>query len=394
MSSLGQTVTFFLISDLHAFSPADGRPDEPSFLDISLSDTDFNANPFAAVNRLVATEALTADYLICCGDFGDRAHPTAIKFAWDHVIDLASKLKTKHIIATVGNHDLDSRFHYNDYDARGFLQSLSPSFPHTQDDDNDRFWSRHFTVFEHDNVRIVNLNTSAYHGYSQEHQYGRISKYTLQRLQKCLATLQPKPLNVLVCHHNPQKQSELGLGDSDDTKNGQLLLDLIGGGCFGDWIVFHGHKHCPKLTYASGGANAPIVFSVGSFSCCLYPELYTQVRNQCYLVEIDLSEVKKFGLVGRFWAWDWAKGAGWRPAGNDSGLPAHGGFGCRWGVSILANKIQEHVNMRASWSELQTAIPELKYILPADFDALRSRLSSKFSISPAGSGCPEEIERI
>jgi hypothetical protein len=68
---------------------------------------------------------------------------------------------------------------------------------------------------------------------------------------------------------------------------GQFLLDLLAYDSNGDWVVLHGHKHCPKISYAAGGVTSPIVFSCGSIGAKLYPELNGNVRNQWYLLEFS-----------------------------------------------------------------------------------------------------------
>ena len=106
--------------------------------------------------------------------------------------------------------------------------------------------------------------------------------------------------------------------------NGSLLLELLGSGEFGRWLVVHGHKHHPKLTYASGGAASAVIFSAGSLSVDIQHELQGHSRNQFYLIDLPLNEIAKGRFVGRIEAWDWTNGRGWIPAGPSSGLPSSG----------------------------------------------------------------------
>src|SRR5450759_3743692 len=89
------------------------------------------------------------------------------------------------------------------------------------------------------------------------------------------------------------------------------LIDLLGDGNLGQWLIVHGHKHFPNIAYSAGAAQSPVVFSCGSFSARLSPELQTRARNQFYIIEIPLKKVKVLGLVGKILAWDWSAGKGW-----------------------------------------------------------------------------------
>src|SRR5207248_25638 len=125
----------------------------------------------------------------------------------------------------------------------------------------------------HGAMRILLIDSCAYHGVKGEHNHGRISDATLGEIDRRLSADGPCALNLLVCHHHPQKLAEYKLGDYDDMVNGQKLLDLLGYGKHGDWVVLHGHKHCPKVSYAAGGATSPLVFSCGSVGARLFAEL-------------------------------------------------------------------------------------------------------------------------
>ena len=74
---------------------------------------------------------------------------------------------------------MDSRLLYTDHDARGFLQSLTPRFPDRDENVCDRYWSRHFAVLGWTDLRLVVLNSSAYHGALPkngipEYEHGRV----------------------------------------------------------------------------------------------------------------------------------------------------------------------------------------------------------------------------
>ena len=293
-----------VLSDLHAYSVSDSDA-APSSLCTTAPDDNPAVHPIAGLKKLISDESLRADLLVCGGDLGHHAAPDGIRYAWQAVSDIGTSLHAPHVVATVGNHDMDSRRRFNDYDPKEALQSLVPPFPLPDTNLNDQYWSRHFTVVREDDVCIVLLDSSAYHTTPDEYPHGRVAEPTLARLKADLESDGHRALNILVCHHHPQQHSELKLGEYDVMRNGQRLLDLLGCGTHGRWVLIHGHKHHPKISYASGGSASPLVFSAGSLCSNLYPELATEVRNQFYFIDIPLDRVSELGLVGRFRSWEW-----------------------------------------------------------------------------------------
>jgi hypothetical protein len=349
--------------------------------------------------ELIKKEKLVADMLLCPGDLGDKARPAGIDHGWRAVHEISEALGAKVIAGTVGNHDIDSRYKYGDTDPKGFLQSLKPPFPLATEELNDKFWARNFAVITEANFNLVVINSSAFHGGKPgETEHGRISERTLTQLTAALKDLQPRPVNILLCHHHPHKHSEVKLGDYDEMLGGQLLLDLLGSGAYGEWMIVHGHKHHPKIQYAAGSPQtSPIVFSAGSLCAKLYPELGTLVRNQFYIISMPYELFATQGMVGRFDAWDWTTGNGWvRARSSGSGMPGHGGFGHRGNLTTIAAKISNIVGTTfKEWKEVQASVPEVNYLLPDMFSLLLTRLQTNFNLKAAfdGEGTPIQIGR-
>jgi hypothetical protein len=275
------------------------------------------------------------------------------------------------------------------------LKALTPSFPLGDDRSDDRYWARAYVIKDTDSFRLVLLNSSAYHGNTPtEKNHGRIDKQTLDDLKRDLTMRGKREINILLCHHHPHQHSELGLGEDDVMKQGQLLLDLLGSGQHGRWLVIHGHKHHPKISYAAGGGGSAIVFAAGSLCSTLYPELQTVARNQFYLIDIDPDECSG-GLMGRVRAWDWASGIGWIRGKDDSGLPAHCGFGLRSDPSLVAKQIADIVTTSSVpilWETLTHSCPHILYALPQDFHRIEAELSDVFKIHITKIGSlPHEI---
>lgn len=151
---------------------------------------------------------------------------------------------------------------------------------------------------------------------------------------------------------------------------------MIGSGEFGSWIVIHGHKHHPKITYAAGGNHSPVVFSAGSFSVLLDPQHGTQ-QNTFHLLEIEAEDLRST-LRGQAHTFEFDFGKGWRPATDSSAIPYEAGFGFRGDLHELAIRIAAAVpDDNKLFSELAGQITDMRYLLPGDrvylFAILRKR---------------------
>ena len=252
-----------------------------------------------------------------------------------------------------------------------------PEFPVSDQRGCDHFWARHYVIIESSQYRIVLLNSSAYHGSgTDEFERGRITETTRRALETELAAADDGRLNILLCHHHPHPHTELNLGESDLMLGGQLLLELLGSGDVGQWIVIHGHKHHPKISYGQSTTSlAPIVFAAGSMSARLYAELQANVRNQVYLLEFPLDGIREQGIRATFRSWDWLPSTGWVPAGDRSGLPHIGGFGCRDNPVRLAGRIAAAItDVSAEWGEVLSNTPEVQFLTPADWRLVKIEL--------------------
>jgi hypothetical protein len=381
-------------SDLHAFEHKSDSDPSPSHLRITAPDNEPGKHPIRGLLKLIQEQSLTADLFLSPGDLGNKAEPAGIQYAWKAIHELGSKLNVDLVTASSGNHDLDSRYLTSE-DAKGLLLSLTPSYPLADESANNKYWARNFVIIDRLEYRLVILNSSAYHGGKPgEINHGRIADSTLAILKSELSATEPRLINILLCHHHPQQHMELQLGDYDVMKNGQLLLDLLGCGEFGRWLVIHGHKHHPKIAYAQGGATSPVIFSAGSLCASLYLELQTMARNQFYIVTLPYKDIEQLGLVGTIHAWDWASGAGWAPAaGPSSGLPAVCHFGYRADPRQLANRVAALVTQdKIDWEVIREALPEMTYLLPQDVLALKTELRVRHKLAIIETdGLPKQI---
>ncbi len=381
-----------VLSDLHAYDHLnDNESYPPSYLCTTAPEDQTDHHPIASLIKLIDVEQIQADILMCCGDMGDKARPAGIKYVWDKLHYIKTKIGANILAVTAGNHDVDSRFKYTEYDAKGLLQSLVPQFPLEDEAQNNKYWARNFVILTEPDYRLVILNSSAYHGAKEaEFEHGRIAPRTVEALKAELEQLEqdhPRQVNILLCHHHPHKHGDIEDADYSVMDGAPKLLQLLESGEYGNWIVIHGHKHHPRICYAAGGSSAPIIFSAGSFSATLYPDISTQVRNQFYLIEFPLSELPTLGLglAGTFKAWDWSKGRGWLRASQRSGLPSIGGFGNRGNVDTIASSIATFFDSEAdpwiTWEEVTTSFPTLRFLLPNNLEIVLKRLETRHNLT-------------
>src|SRR5438045_9305798 len=97
-------VTIAIASDLHAAEAGS----QESFLIQGASRSPWKQHPIESLRRLIQERAITADYLVCPGDFANKCCLPGFHVGWDAVTEIAGYLGAD-IIGTVGNHDVDSR---------------------------------------------------------------------------------------------------------------------------------------------------------------------------------------------------------------------------------------------------------------------------------------------
>lgn len=374
-----------LLSDLHAFTPEkDSKP--PSRLAVGATEAFANQHPFSGLEALIEN-GLTADLVLCGGDMCDRASPGGATYVWGKLDTLKQKLKAQHLIATAGNHDVDSRYQHTDFDSKGMLQTLRPRFPGLSAVFCTEYWAHNFAIHEELDYRILVLNSAAYHGAGKdakaEFSQGRVSAYTVQAIKDALQGRDRKKVNILLCHHHPIDNNTLKFIDYTKMDGGDVLLDALPSVLLGPWIVIHGHKHSPNIIYAPGGASSPIIFSLGSFSAYLDPQYFGKDKNQFYLLEVDIPQSSGDELHGSLLAWDWIDMEGWRPADARSSIPARAGFGYRGGLNLLAQRVRDEVEKHAvyrKYDEICLVVPDIHYVLPKDVEEIRHLLRKVFSL--------------
>jgi hypothetical protein len=367
-----------VVTDLHAFGTREKAKD--SLLDFT-SLTPGSRNPLVELIDEVARRSVSANALICAGDICNMADYSGLTAAWQHLHRLGGALGGAELIATCGNHDLDSRYLSSDPDPdpKGGLLSLSPSFPFNDPDQTNKFWARNYAIVQmRSGLIVVALNTRAYHGGKQDEiNNGRVSSRTIRFLSDELNLTREAPAHVLVCHHHPMPLTgwSAGAPDSEYIKNGQELLDALVASTGKSWLVIHGHRHVPRLIHgASSSLALPFVLGAGSLGARM-----PGVTNQFHLINLYASPSPEHAsLVGTVETWSWTDSSGWDVTAQGSGLPPFCGFGYRGQLSHLADAICAHVGSAfASWSSVSAAIPSVNLLMPEDLRQLESALQAR-----------------
>ncbi|MDD5329615.1 MAG: metallophosphoesterase [Sulfuricella sp.] len=356
-----------IVSDIHAFSSREKGTD--SVLDFS-GISPGASNPLSDLAQEIEKQSSKVDILVCAGDICNQADFGGLERAWIELHHVRTLLQADQMVATCGNHDLDSRYLSNetDPDPKGALLSLSPRFPFEDSALSDKFWARNYAVLRHNDVVIASLNTSAYHGGKQEEiLYGRVSKRTIDALAAELKNTQDALAHVLVCHHHPLPLSGVArTADKEYIRNGQDLLDEIVKATGNSWLIIHGHRHKPRLIHGASSTNAvPFILGAGSLGARI-----PGVPNQFHIASLYKSNLSEHAsIVGTVETWSWNDSSGWSLSSQPAGLPPICGFGYRGQTRVLASQIADIVGPAfATWIDVRAKIPSVDFLFP---DALR-----------------------
>jgi 3',5'-cyclic AMP phosphodiesterase CpdA len=335
-------------------------------------------NPILALKALIDAEKLRADVIACPGDMTNKANAQSLAYVWTSLHDVRTSMQASGVVATVGNHDVDSRTHDSDSFPRESLMRLTPRFPTGDTNTSDQYWAHGFCFQEFGDARFLVLNTCWLHEARDELNRGVVTSYTLEQVKERLNSLPKKPLNFVICHHHPHPHSELGLGFDDVIQNGQRLLDLLSDDAY--WMVIHGHKHHPKIEYAQGQYRQPVVLACGSFSGRLEGDNALVSKNYFHLVEIKDSAGR---IAGTIRSWNWVPGLGWKQYSDSlPAFPSKIGFGASLKIEDLAQSVAQQVTNKVAnnWSGLVNALPELEFLMPRQLNALITLLKKQYKI--------------
>lgn len=354
------------------------------------------ANPMEKLIEKIEKDNISADYLLCPGDITNKADYGAFNAGWESLRRLKSSLKAEHLIASTGNHEVDSRqvdgriATEETIDPVGELQKISDYPANFEKDPEKRwvYWGRGYQIFETANACVVILNSCHFHVTMNEHEYrrGKISKIALDELEDEIRQrkLTDKKFRLVLLHHHPVPHQDLPseLGQID-MYGAPRLIDLLEK-TYRDWVVIHGHKHHPRLLFAQGSTRPPVIFAAGAFGALLKGVLSKHTKNQFYVLNLEAFQdmAGEYRLRGNVSAYFWS-GTDWKESTDiEHGLPHGCGFSSNVDISSLSasivatlKSIQESGEGYARWDELCVKFDELNYLTPTQIEHLKLNLS-------------------
>lgn len=367
---MNNILKILVISDLHAI--ADKKFSVDSRLEFENGKSEY-AEVFLEYAKSLNCRF---DYLVCSGDISNKADKESFLLGWQLIKRIKEDLNIESLLCVPGNHDHISRtLDINNFDPKHYMQYIDPAFPVEDFSKATHFWAWNWCHLECERINSILLNTSAYHGYGEtEYKHGRIAYDTIKNIKKYISSseFKEKNLNILVCHHHPYKMEHMeNRMDNECMDGGDSLCNMLIEANKGPWLIIHGHRHIPQIRYAPSPSSVrPLVFSAGSFSATIYPDIVDKTKNQFYVINIDLDKTQSSGIaVGTFETYEWTPFKGWRNS-NSMFLPGKGGFGSNITPKELANRISDQINTVSSNFLNQDDLSEhhnhLTYFTPSD----------------------------
>ena len=370
---------FLIISDLHACPKS--AEQEHSRLVFDGADNEFGSRFIEYCKSI----NLSPDFLVCPGDISNQGCVDSFQKGWDFLNEVRTELNINELLCVPGNHDIQSRSGIG-ISPLHKVKFCTPSFPSTEYEFNTHFWGWGWGHLSYENFNCILINSSAYHGFNQEFRHGRVAQETVNQISEYVKSdkFDEKTFNVLLCHHHPVKREDVDYdSDFEVMDGGQLLITSLEKITATPWLVIHGHKHFASLFSASsGGYNPPLIFSAGSFSAKLYPEILERTANQFYILDVDLNKtIENEKLIGTFEAHSWDIKSNWHPS-KSKNLPHKGGFGSDIRpIDIIKNLNGLLANTPYLNSDDLSEINDtLQHITPTQYDELITRLADDFEV--------------
>ncbi|KQS36828.1 metallophosphoesterase [Pedobacter sp. Leaf194] len=370
-----------IISDLHCHNLDNNDKTQESYILTDVEVALFQDPNKSFKKFLKENPDINVDILLAPGDFANKCDSEGLKLGWNITKELGKLLKAQIIIPNIGNHDVDSR---NNFGLGAFhhIKNLSKDFPFQDPKQNDFFWEKGYIILEQEHIRVVVINTVHNHVDVESAKNGLISQEAINELEVELAKIDDEKLNIAMCHHNPIEHSHFGSGSKDFMHNGDELIALLDK--FNFDMIIHGHKHDPRIRYAQGGSNPPVIFSSGSFSA-FKTQLLQGAMNAFHIIsfETDGGKIGK-GIID---TWFFIPTKGWMQGVKNNYFESRVGFGALVDLKTTANEIllwfQQSGERYCEWTDLLNDFPDLNYVIPSDIEKLKGLLKSKnILISP------------
>ncbi len=369
-----------IISDLHCHPEKENFKDNNTLLFSDKLRLPSNEHPVENLLEVIDEKKLKVDLVLSPGDFTDHSDKQGFFSGWNYVNEVARALKAKEIIATIGNHDVDSRHTYSKY-SFDIPKKIQQNFPIRIKEKLSMFWDKGYVILEEESYQILVINSTHFHTHYEKNNpienpaiKGKVEESQIEEIGKYLTKNNySHKIKIALCHHHPIEHSRLKLGEHDVIENGAALMSLLGKFKFD--IVVHGHKHDPWLRYFPTEERPGLpVLSAGSFSATNQISWISKF-NYFHILEINKKQDKS---IGKLETWTFKQGGGWNNNKEDGFYP-YTGFGFSGELKNLQEKIiqlfstQEMIN----WETLVSQIPEIENLIPDEMEMLQSNLESK-----------------
>lgn len=358
-----------VISDLHCHHSSSEIDD--TYLTTDLLRSDVKNHPVESLIRTIKKDEIEVDLTLCAGDLTNKSDVQGFISGWDFTLEINKELSGNEVIATLGNHDVDSYETFTTYSLE-IAKGIKKDFPLKDDDDRDKFWSKGCVFVEGSTYRILVINSSHYHYNKIEAASGKVGDDLINYIQEYLEDKNDNKISIVLAHHHPIDHSRSDLGEDDKIVNGDKLLEALAPFKFD--LFIHGHKHDPLLRYHTfHGSNGRIpILSSGSFSAKSNLG-WTSRRNTFHKIDIVKNGEQ---CNGKITTWTFIPRNGWKIMNDDEGFHPYTGFGYQGSIEGLFKIISEQVGETSckKWSEILEIIPEVEHLIPTEADELYETL--------------------
>lgn len=361
-----------VISDLHCkHSKTDNNVDTWLLSDNMRKPV--NQHPVQSLVNLIFEEEIKVDLLLCPGDISNKTDPQGLVTGWSFLEEIKDRLSANYLIATFGNHDVDSRGIFNKYDHLDMPRKLKDNFPFESNYAKKAYIADRFCFIDLEDTLIFNFNSVHSHTNTPAANESIITDDILESIKNELDKItKTYKYKIAITHHHPIKHSNVGFKykDSDFIEKGEKLIEILDS--FNFQIFIHGHKHEPKLT----NYNGIPVFASGSLSSIM--NLHeTGSKNNFHIIKLKPND--KRGIIK---SWDFTYGIGWSPA--RSKIKSEIGFGYKGDIIDYSNKIKYFFESkgleRMNNIDFLLEFPDFKYYSPDEQDKLIIELNKYFEI--------------
>jgi hypothetical protein len=395
---LGEKLTIAILGDPH-FVVQHGSDPHDSHTKLVINNASNSApDMWSQLETLITSKKLSANILVTPGDITTRGDSEALTYGWKSIEKMAKQLSAELVVAATGNHDIKSRSAppalVEERPVRDkALRSLEPTYPIYKTDETSggreaierqiSYFGATLTQALGDNFRVVSFNTCSNHSHDEIDQTrGLFCQSTAKYVPHVLGK-ETKLINVLLCHHCPERDSVEDDKNHDFIDNfDQLQLSLQD---YGRWVVIHGHKHVGKIHFGRSetSTNSPIIFSAASIGARTKTPTGADISvNHFYLMEL-MTEPQSERLLGklRVFAWRESKRAWEENFDSRTKLSSYDGFGgdSQTLCSVIATGL--HTKNGGSWAEIESQFPDVSHLTSSERDRLLKRLRNHNQIA-------------